>query len=245
MKKSLLRMVQDILSEMDSDEVNSIDDTVESQQVATIIRNCYEELLTNRNWPHLKKLIQIEHSGDPSKPTHMRAPDNLKELVEFHYDKGTTKKQFERVKFMEPDEFLVYTRNRNTDNTNVVVVNDVNGVELLIINDKAPEYYTTFDDDYLVFDSYNISVDDALKKSKTQCIAYVFPTWTHTDSFIPDLPEEAFPLLFEESKSTSFFTLKQMINDKAEQKAGRQNRWLSRKAWRINGGIKYPDYGRK
>lgn len=41
MRKTLLEMVQDILSEMDSDEVNSINDTVEAEQVATIIKNCY------------------------------------------------------------------------------------------------------------------------------------------------------------------------------------------------------------
>jgi len=36
-----------------------------------------------------------------------------------------------------------------------------------------------------------------------------------------------------------------MANQKAEQKAGRQQRWLSRKAWRAKGGILYENYGRK
>jgi hypothetical protein len=63
--------------------------------------------------------------------------------------------------------------------------------------------------------------------------------------FIPDLPIEAFPLLEEESKSTAFFTLKQMANQKAEQKANRQSKWLSRKAWRAAGGVKFQNYGRK
>ena len=35
-----------------------------------------------------------------------------------------------------------------------------------------------------------------------------------------------------------------MANQKAEQKAARQQRWLSRKAWRIEGGIEYENYGR-
>ena len=88
-------------------------------------------------------------------------------------------------------------------------------------------------------------LEDSLQKSKTQAIAYIIPSWTHTDSAIPDLPDEAFPALIEESKATAFFTLKQMINDKAEQKSQRQNRWLSRKVWRVNGGINYPNFGRK
>ena len=40
MKRTLLEMTQDILSAIDADEVNSIDDTVEATQVATIIKNC-------------------------------------------------------------------------------------------------------------------------------------------------------------------------------------------------------------
>jgi hypothetical protein len=71
------------------------------------------------------------------------------------------------------------------------------------------------------------------------------PKWVHMDDAIPDLPEEAFAALEEEAKSTAFVAIKQMANQKAEQKAARQNRWLSRKAWRAHGGIQYENYGRK
>ena len=69
--------------------------------------------------------------------------------------------------------------------------------------------------------------------------------WIHEDSAVPSLPSEAFSGFLEEAKSTAFFVLKQMANQKAEQKAGRQQRWLSRKAWRTAGGVRYEDYGRK
>ena len=62
MQKTLLQIVQSILDEMDADNVNSIGDTIESIQVASIVRDCYEELLSNRNWPHMKQLIQLEAS---------------------------------------------------------------------------------------------------------------------------------------------------------------------------------------
>jgi hypothetical protein len=71
------------------------------------------------------------------------------------------------------------------------------------------------------------------------------PTWSHVDNAVPNLPEEAFPALVEEAKSTAFLALKQTANQKAEQKASRQQRWLSRKAWSAHGGIRYDDYGRK
>lgn len=244
MRKTLLEIVQDILNDMDGDQVNSINDTVESQQVAQIVRSCYEERIANRNWPHLKKLIQLDHAGELSKPNYLKAPDNLKELEELQYDVGEGKKQYRRITYKEPSEFLMFVNMRDSSNPNVLTVQDYTGAELLIANDKAPTYYTSFDDKHLVFDSYDANEDDTLKKAKTQCIAYIFPEWTHTDDFIPDLPTEAFPMLVEEAKSASFFALKQMINDKAEQKAGRQSRWLARKAWSVKGGIIYPNYGR-
>lgn len=66
-----------------------------------------------------------------------------------------------------------------------------------------------------------------------------------TPATVPDLPSEAFSLLFEEALSVCSINYKQMKNEKAEQKSQRQNRWLSRKAWKAKGGLSYDDYGRK
>lgn len=249
MKRTLIDIVREILSEMDSDDVNALGDTVESLQVASIVRSCYFEMLSSRNWPHLRKLVQLEHSGDPNRPTHMKVPENIKELVFFKYDKAkensTTLETYSDVKYKYPDEFLRLTASRNNNNNHVVSVMDFSGSKLLIIDNLAPSYWTSFDDNYIVCDSYDKAVDDALQKSKTQALLYSNPVWIHLEDAIPDLPDEAFPALVEEAKSTAFITIKQMANDKAEQKARRQERWLSRKAWQTKGGIRYDDYGRK
>lgn len=248
MKKTLLEIVQDILNEMDSDEVNSISDTIESQQVANIVRSCFNELISNRNWPHLKQLVQLEASGSVNKPTHMRLPERLRELSDVYYDIRKTisgKKEFQKISYKSPEEFIRILVLRDSSKDNIKVVTDESGVELLIQTDKSPKFFTSFDDDWIVFDSYNSDVDSTLQKSKTQAFAYIEPEWVHEDSAYPDLPPDAFALLTEEAKSVSFLTLKQMGNEKAEQRASRQNRWLSRKAWRVDGSIKFPNYGRK
>ncbi len=248
MKLTLLQMVQDILSDMDSDEANSIDDTVESTQVAQTIRTCYDEMIGNRNWPHLRKLITLENIGDTAYPNYLVVPENVKELSLFKYDKRKsteTKLNLQEIYWKEPDSFLRYTNARNSDNANVETVIDHSGVKLLVLNDVAPTYWTTFNDTHIVTDSYDVAVDTTLQGSKSQCMAYTQPVWTHEDDFIPDLPVEAFPALLAESKSTCFFNIKQMPNQKTEQKSQRQQRWLSRKAWRTKGGVEYPDYGRK
>jgi len=248
MKMSLIEIVQDILNDMDSDEVNSIDDTQESAQVAQIVKSTYFAIISNRNWPHLKKGISLEAPGTTATPTHMKLSDNVKELSFINYNKsknGETRKKYQAVSWVEPDDFLRTTNRRNSDEANIDIITDNSGIELLIRNDQAPTYYTSFNDTHIVFDSYDSEVDDTLQESKVQAQGYVNPTWLSEDDFIPDLPEEAFTLLLEEAKSRASLKLKQTQDVKAEQEAGRQNRWLSRKSWRVEGGIQYPNYGRK
>lgn len=248
MKKTLLEIVQDILNDLDSDEVNSIDDTTESQQVAQIVKTCFEEIIGNRNWPHLKKLIQLEASNSLQRPNYLKIPELVKELLSFQYNSvkaGDTSIKYKEVVYKYPDEFLSIVNNRNSSLSTTSVITDTSGTKLIIYNNQSPQFWTSFDDESIVCDSYDAAVDDTLKQSKTQVVAYVEPTWLHEDTAIPDLPSEAFPLLQAEAKSTAFVALKQLANQKAEQKASRQQRWLSRKAWKAKGGVRYEDYGRK
>lgn len=247
MKRSLLEIVQEILNDLDSDFANSIDDTVEAQQVANIVKSTFYEMLSNRNWPHLKKLVQLDSLSDSTKPCYLKIPERTKQLEQVEYDVrklGEDVPKYQLIKYKSPEDFLQLVRNRTGDT--VVQVEDSSGVTLAIYNNKAPEFYTSFDDEYIVFDSFDSDVNNTLIKAKTRSIAYIEPTWTHTDDAIPNLPDDAFSALIEESKSAAFYYLKQMANQKAEQRASRQQRWLSRKAWRVNGGIKYENnYGRK
>ncbi len=247
MKLTLLELVQDILNDLDSDSVNSIFDTFESEQVAQIIKTTYYAMMSTREWPHLRETIQLTPSGDLAKPTHMYVPKNVKQMVFINYNiagEGETRKKYQPVRWREPDEFLQLTNQQNSDSDNVDVIVDDSGVELLIRNNTHPTYYTSFDDKAIIFNAYDKAVDDTLQNDKTQAQAYVIPSWSTTDTFVPDLPAEAFIALLEESKSRAMMKLKQMEDAKSEQEAQRQHRWLSRNAWKVKGGIKKPNFGR-
>lgn len=247
-KPNLLEIVQQILSDMDSDVINSIDDTDEAGQVALIVKSTFDAMIANRNWPHTKRMVNLIASGDNDFPTYMTFDEEIKEMISIFYEKhrdGDTRLRYDEVKYKDPDDFLRYTNMRDSTDTDTLICTDPSGVQLLISTNKPPTYYTSFDDATLVFDSYDSDVDSTLQSSKTQARAYVIPEFEMTDTYIPDLPKEAFPALIEEAKSKAQFKLHQMTDTKSEQEAVRQNRWLSRKAWTVNGGIKYPDYGRK
>lgn len=247
-KYTLLEMTQSILSDMNSDEVNSVTDTVEALQVTQIIKDTFYEIITEGEWPHLKTLMQLTASADAGKPTHMRMPENVQKVVSIRYNKRSvtdTKDEYAQVEYKEPDDFLEHIMKRLSSESTVDTITDYSGVPLLIENDLAPTYWTSFDNEWIVFDSYDSGVDTTLQSNKTQCVALREPTFTVSDTFVPDLPAVAFPYLLSEAKSAAFLALKNTANQKEEQRASRQRRRMSQERWRVGGGITFPDYGRK
>ena len=247
-KMTLLAMVQDILNDIDGDQVNSVSDTVEAEQVAQIIKTTYDALMSNRDWPSTKTLLKTIASGDVSLPTHMTFDDNVKEILFLNYNKadfGETRLKYLPVKYLNTDDFLRMSNARNNDDDNIDIIIDPTSVQLLIKNDVQPTYYTSFDDETLVFDSYDSATDSTIQSSKVQAMGYVIPTMVIANTTVPDLPSEAFTLLLEEAKSRCSIKLRQVQDVKAEQEANRQSSWLSQKMWTVNGGIKYKSYGRR
>lgn len=247
-KMTLLDMVQDIMSDMDSDEINSINDSVEALQVAQIIKTSYYNIIDGKDFPFLYELFQLETSGTSTRPTHLQIPETIIDLnwIKYNCKKSTdTKDKYQKVEYKTPEDFLEITDKRDSSASNVMTVTDATGIKIYIYKDKAPSYFTSFDDETLVFDAYDSGIDSTLQNSKTQCHGKRSVAFTLDDDFTPDLPVQMFSYLLNEAKSTAFFTLKQMTNAKAEQQAVSQKRRMSQEAWKLKNGISYPNYGRK
>ena len=233
-KKTLLQMVQNILSAMDSDPVNSISDTVESLQVAELVREAFEDLMSQREWSFLRTNSQLIGLGDVNNPTTMQMPDGLNLVYWIKYNKSD-------VQFLDPKDFTDLIDGRNTDNDNV----NANGY----ITDQMPQYWTSFDDKYVVFDAFDSNEENTLTSVNSRVYGVKVPTFTMADNFMPDLPEKFFPTLLAEAKSAAFLNLKQQANAKEERKAQRGRVMLRNEAWRnTQGKSKYNDlvnYGRR
>jgi hypothetical protein len=80
MKYTLLQMTQDILSSMSSDEVNSISDTPEALQVATIIKHKYFDIINRVELPDHQQLFQLQPSIDPVSPVLMTVPAGIADI---------------------------------------------------------------------------------------------------------------------------------------------------------------------
>jgi len=250
MKMTLLELVQDIMSDMDYDYVNSIADLPDSMQVANIVRTTYYELFTSRTWPHAGRIVQVEASTDSEKPNFMRVPERVYELRWLKYNKqgeDVTRHSWQDIDLIEPSEFLDRVMGRNSDDSRVDIIYDFNKTPLLIYNDRAPSCVTTFDDKWLVFDSWDKDVEDTLQTHKTQAMVIYEPVFTLSDEFIPDMPSKAFPYLLSEAKSVAFTSLKQMPNQKEEQRSRRQRTRLARGKYRVGNYLlnERPDWGRR
>lgn len=83
--QTLLNMVQNILSAMSSDEVNSIGDTVESMQVAQIIQNKYYDIVARGDLELDEQLFQLTPSNNLSTPTLMYLPTGVSRVSWLQY----------------------------------------------------------------------------------------------------------------------------------------------------------------
>jgi hypothetical protein len=234
MKLTLLDMTQSILSAMDADEVSAIDETLEAIQVADLVKEAYFDLMGQRDWPHLRTLSALEGLGDVNNPTRMRMPSNMNKVFWIKYNKKD-------VAYLSPEEFT-HVIDKRVAQAGVI---DSNGYGL----NEDPSYWTTYDDDYVVFDGRNSLVDNTLQQSKCKVYGTVAPSWSHTNTFIPDLPDKFFPTLLAEAKAQAFVNLKQQANVREERKAQRGRVIMRNESWRNeNGEAKYNtrvNYGRR
>ena len=246
-KMTLLEVVQDILSDMNSDAVNSINDTVEALQCAQIVKSTYLFIISKMDRPWLGTLFQLE-AATSTYPTRMKMPDDIQEVLWLKYNKkeaGATQEAWADVTYMAPKDFVDNMYKRNSSATNVDTITLVENVPLFVYNDKPPSYWTSFDDEYIVFDSYDSDVETNLQASKTTCHGTKEPQWLMTDVFTPDLPSNMFPYLLAEAKATCMLRLKQAQDPKAEKMARDGKTRTQYSQWRTGKTDSGPNFGRK
>lgn len=235
-KLTLLEMVQNILSAMDSDEVNSIFDTVESQQVVEVIKETYDEQFNNITIPEMVGIVTLESVSDVTRPNYLKFPSNTKSIEWLRY-RGADERYTE-LTYCDPEDFFKMVLENTATGSNTMLITDSSGVQYYIKTNRTPHYYTVSDDNFLIFDSYDASWDTTLQSSKTFAWGTKEPVWEMQDDFIPLLDSNLFPLLLSEAKSTCFINFKQISSTKEEQRARRQRIRMQNNKWKAKDATK-------
>lgn len=207
---------------MDSEDVNSISDTVEAQQIASVVEDTYYNIIAARDLPEHNKLMTLVSMGDSTKPTHFKYPSDTKHIERVEYNVGTiSKKDFRLIEFVDP----VYFLDHMDENGTLVETYDGN-LDIFVRSDQPPTYYTSFDDEYIIMDSYDSNVEVTLQQDKIRAFGSTYPAFSQTDSFEPDIDNTLMPYLLAESKSVCFSLFKGGSDPKVEQVARRLKSYI-------------------
>lgn len=250
-KPNLLEYVQSILSDMDADEVNSISDTIEAQQVANVIRNVYRQIIEEYDLQATEIGFKLHSGTADERPTHMAVPENISDVVHVSYDcraYGAVGPSYQTIPYTTNEDFLAVVQNYNTSDTTYDTVTDPGtGFVLGIRNDSAPSMWTSFDGgETLIFNSYDKAVDDCLQQSKNQCLGRRRLDITIEDTATFNIPEHYSQLVMNEAREMCF----DLFKDGAPRNLIERSRISRMKAKerkkKINtpARLRLPDYGR-
>lgn len=227
-KQTLLTMVQSVLDAIGENPVNDINDTSASRKVVKIIREVYDQEAVFGDWAHLRYLGQLTGLGDTAKRTVLRIPDNVDYVEELRYkyldDNGDVKSPV-ITKIEDPREFLDIVLSRRSTATNITAVEVPSDetVTILAYNDRQPKYWTTFDDEYIILDAYDATVESTLQGVNTYVVGKRETPWTDDKDFIPDMPTEKFPFVLAQAVTVAAERLTDTVaaSDRAAASRGR------------------------
>lgn len=252
-KLTMLQVVNKAMEALNLDEVNSISDSPDAEQIAQIAQSAAYELLNQSEWPFTIRYTQLESVADADRPNYLRIPDTVTRIDYIKYDNTDPDDavddvdlvKIEDIEWMAPQQFMDMILERNSQVDEVQVVTDFDGADLLIYNDRGPSYWTSFDDEYIVFDAVDLGIESTLQGNKSQVFGKTVQDIVLADDFQLDAPAHFFSTWLAETISTAFIYMKQEASPKDEQRARRGLAVLRRNASRTDNDDGKVKYGRR
>lgn len=225
---TLLEIVQEVLTSIDGDEVNSIGDTVEASSVVNVIKACFDAIVTTKEIRELQLPFTLTALGS-TKPVLMERPEDIISVNWIKYDvreAGDPYPQWRNIEYLNLKDFLEYSQNLpgqlDVDMFGSFIQN-INGSNITFYyrKDVAPRFYTTLDDKLILFDGYDSAVESSLQESKTTCFGTYNSEFQKTDGFVIPFDRKTTQQLIEDSKARASIELRQTQNPAAEKVARR------------------------
>lgn len=195
MQRTLLMVVQEYLDSTSGFYVNSIHETDEALQVAKIAERVYYRMV--QQYPDLlftMKDTNLDAVSDSARPNYLLIPKDVQDIqqskIYYNVAEGSTSTlKYKELIYMPPVEFADYTGKRDDSSANAIVVEGFDSNKMVVIDNQWPTYFTSFDNTYVVFDSYHKDYDSTLQASKTRIVATEQAIFLQEDDFIIPIPE--------------------------------------------------------
>lgn len=253
MAKTVLQMVQQILNDMDSEPVNGLSDSVEAEQVLSILAETFDDIVYTEDLPEHRELLKLTALSDAARPTEFLYADNVVRVHRVWYDVQDNNpatdaaREYREVRYCDPLEFIDRMDARNSLGVDFdTVLEESSGTTLRVYNDRHPSFYTSFDNKRIVMDSYDSAFDATLQESKVRAYGSVVPVFDKTDpDHVVDLDPAHTQYLLREATGRCFDLLKGGTTQKLEQSTRKVRYYLQNDRYRtVQPNIK-PNYGRK
>jgi hypothetical protein len=180
MKLTLLELVQDMLTAIESENVSDVGETEEAGMCVNIANRAFEDMAAKHRWKHMKQYGRLNTTANLNE---MSAPSGTVAI-----DYANMWYEGNPVYYVEPDEFVRMTINREGTNTEIINM-------IPVYNDRNPVYWTSDDDQTIRFDAIPDSTN-GLVSTNTFCIIWKTPTSRlSSNSEYFDMPAQAYPAL--------------------------------------------------
>lgn len=217
---NLLYVVQEVMSSLDSDEINSVSDNPESLSVAKIVEAVYRHITSQIEFLRQHNVFEVEGNNDPLLPCVMHIPENVRDIDFLKYDHRTVTDDdvsYQDVCPLPVKDFLDRMYLLDEDDPSVgmgnLTLEDGGSFTMKWWKNRGPKFYTRLDDRTLIFDSYDNQMDTSLHKNKTIAYGWLDPkAFVLQDTFVIDLDNKNLDILINESKSLAWAELKQSQN---------------------------------
>lgn len=219
-KKNLLQMVQDVGAAISSDEITALGETVEAEDIQTIVLAQLEDLVTRQDWEFLKDKLSVLNDGTHS--ISLNIPDAVSNLQTVRYK--CIDNSYRTLTYLDPLDYLHRMQQLKTTepNSDTVVVN---GVTLVAKTNQDPRFWTILNDDEVFVDAYDSSRDaTGVVGSQSVILMTGYLDYTGNDqpTWIAPIPEKLFTLWLQECIAEAFVKLRQVEDPREERKARRQ-----------------------
>jgi len=247
MARTLNYTVQRVLEKLDLDAVDSINDSQDAILVAREAEDTFFDLVSRNEWPERYDLIEVESVSDTNLPTALRLPTKVLRVSSLRYDttdpSTDTADEIKNLEQLDPEDFLDLVYSRRSDSDEVTEAT-YKGSPLYLLNNQAPTYFATFDNEFIIMDSWIQTVETTVQGSKTIARASAVPVWEHDDDYAIPLDNVTYPLFLAELTSACSVYLNgaQSLEDERRRRLGISR--MRRKAFRTDKDIKKNLYGR-
>ena len=240
MSKTVLQLVQSILNDMDSEPVNGIDESLEAEQVVSILADTFQDIVYTEDLPEHRELLKLTAAADSTAPTEFSYDDNVIRVHRVWYDiqdnspATDANRIYSEIMWCDPLDFIDRLDAVDPSGTDYdTILENSSGTVIRIRNDKHPTFYTSFDNKTIVMNSYNSTYDTTLQASKVRAYGAVVPIFDSTNgASVVDLDPAHTQYLLREATSRCFELLKGGTTPKMEQNTRRVRFYLQNDKYR-------------